>query len=144
MKIIVKEVGKPMQIVDASCVYRNEPGKLYVSNGSIDYVDIVPHELSMLVDGEGHLTGLPTNFYLAFKNQYFPVQKIVGTVVFARYQWENPWGKEIWDYQLQDITDADIAIVKNILDDAAQKRLAKMYIRLGMDKKPPFVTTLLD
>ena len=117
MKVIVKKAGKPAEIVDIDCKYRNELRKLISDEDIIpEYVEIVPQQLGMVVDEDGLPKSLPFNFYLATNNPYFPVQEIVGTVVFFRYKWENPFEKEIYDFEVLDVTEKDIELVEDIVD----------------------------
>lgn len=131
MKVIVKQAGKPAEITEVDFKYRNEVGKL-ISDDKItnEYVHIKVNELAMVVDEDGLAKRLPLNFFLETTNPYYPVQAIVGTVVFCRYQYENPFEKEIWDYELRDVDEDDVAAVNKILDGATQMKLRKEYARI--------------
>lgn len=131
MKVIVKRAGEPAEIVEVDCKYRNEVARL-ISDDKItnEYVHIKVNELAMVVDEDGIAKQLPLNFFLETTNPYYPVQAIVGTVVFCRYQWENPWEKELWDYELRDITEDDVATVNKLFSVDRQMRLRKEYARI--------------
>lgn len=124
MKVIVKEPGNTPKIVDISAKYRNEAGKL-ISDDRItnEYVHIKVNELAMIVDEEGLVKRLPLNFFMECNSAVYPVQPIVGTVVFCRYKWENPYYKELWDYELMDVTDDDLILVNQMLAPDVQSTL---------------------
>lgn len=131
MKVIVKQVGKPAEIMEVDYKYRNEVGKLIDEGITNEYVHIVQNELAMVVDEDGLPKELPFNFLLSTNSPHYPIQAIVGTVVFCRYQWENPWEKEIYDYELMDVTEQDIERVNELLSVPLQTELGKEFMRLN-------------
>jgi len=132
MRVLVKKVGKPAEVVEVDFKYRGECAKL-ISEDKItsEYVHIIPNELAMIVDEDGLPKQLPLNFFMAMDNPIYPIQAIVGNVVFARYKWENPWEKELWDFELEDITDEDISIVERFFDESKQRRLGVRFLGYG-------------
>lgn len=132
MKVIVKQVGEPAKIVEVDYKYRNECGRL-ISTEEItnEYVGIVDRELSMVVDEDGLCKELPHNFLMEMNNPMYPLQSIVGTVVFFHYKWENPWEKDLWDFELMDVTDSDLTIVEKLTGRAKQIELEVRYARNG-------------
>lgn len=129
MKVIVKRPNKPIEIVDIDCKYRNEVSKLIGDNIINEYVHIKTNELTLVVDELGMVKELPLNFMLETTSLHYPIQMIVGTAVFCRYQYENPWEKEIWDYELMDITEEDIQIVNKILENRNQLFLTQEFMK---------------
>ena len=127
MKVIVKEPGKRMEVVDVDAKYRCDVSSLIEEGITREYVHIKPNELDMMVDEDGLMKQLPLNFFLDFDSVAFPIQAIVGTVVFCRYKWENPWEKEIYDFELQDVTEADIETVRKLLDTELQFSLQMRF-----------------
>ena len=101
MKVIVKEPGRMAKVVDVDARYRCDVSGLIEKGITREYVHIKPNELDMMVDEDGLMKQLPLNFFLECSSPFFPVQAIVGTVVFCRYKWENPWEKEILDPERQ-------------------------------------------
>lgn len=83
MKVIVKEVGKKLVVRDIDCKYRNECGDLIEKNITKEYVTIKDKELYMVVDEDGINKNLSLNFLISTNNPFYPVQIIVGDVVFA-------------------------------------------------------------
>ena len=84
MKAIKKEVNNPCEVIDIDCRYVCDVIKAVPELG---YIERVPMEnnILLLADEEGHIKGLPHNFFLSFPNsKHFPVQDIIGTVVFIK------------------------------------------------------------
>ena len=61
----------------------------------------------------------------------FPIQKAVGTVVFVRHKYENPWLKEIYDFEVDNLTDKDIEYIHKMLDADYQKKLLNAFSDYG-------------
>ena len=84
MKAIKKEVNNPCEVIDIDCRYVCDVIKAVPELG---YIERVPMEnnILLLADEEGHIKGSPHNFFLSFPNsKHFPVQDIIGTVVFIK------------------------------------------------------------
>ena len=132
MKVIVKKVGNSPEIVDVDFRYRGECAALLDGDGiTAEYVTVIDRELSMMVDEEGLIKGLPLNFFVEMNNPFYPVQAIVGTVVFCRFRWENPWEKELWDFELLDVTEGDLQVVEQMLNREDQVALKARYLSIG-------------
>lgn len=113
MKILVKEPQKKPVIIDFEGKYRTDVEKLIGDgNCTMEFVHIVRNEVDMIVDEDGLPKELPFNFFI---NHMYPIQAIVGTVVFCRYQWENSDEKEIYDYELRDLTEQDIEYILTLI-----------------------------
>jgi len=131
MLIGVKEVGKPLQFVQTEEKYRSDCCKkhigLDIDNDRCDFVGLSQDGLFLAVDEEGLLKNSPTNFYLEMQNPQYPIQKMVGTGVFVRIKPVNIYEEEIWDYEVTDLTQADMAFILTLLNDRYQNELSKNF-----------------
>lgn len=132
MKVIVKEVGKKLVVRDIDCKYRNECGDLIEKNITKEYVTIKDKELYMVVDEDGINKNLSLNFLISTNNPFYPVQIIVGDVVFCRIKWENPLEKELYDFEVANITEEDLKEVAELLDVKYQRELATKYFEINL------------
>lgn len=132
MKIMVKEVGKPLAIVDCDERYFTDCVQKYIGKTRVEKVYLNGADFIMGVDENGYMKNLPVNFYLKTKSVTYPIQGIAGTVVFVRCKPCNFCEEEIRDLEVSDITDEDIRIVKNYLDEDYQDWCR---IEGGMNKK---------
>ena len=109
MKIMVKEVGKPLAVVDTKEKYFGDCVRSYLGKDiTVERVYLDGMEFMMGVDEDGLVKQLPLNFLMSMQNPIYPVQYIVGTVVFARCKPCNPYEEEIWDFEVTDVTEEDI------------------------------------
>lgn len=133
MKIAVKEVGRKLQIIECNEKYRINGVRQFT--GKENNVDIVRLSndgcLTLGVNGEGLWNKLPTNFLLEMMNPIYPIQKIVGTVVFTRVKHVNPYAEDVGDFELVDLTDCDIQLIQHILDEDKQKELQQHFDDYG-------------
>lgn len=119
MKIGIKRPTKPLEIIETTQKYRGELMPLIIKGDSV-FNRMEPIYLSedkllmMLADEAGHPKGLPHNFMLETTNPYFPIQEIVGSVLFIRIKQPN-YSEELWDYEVDTLTEQDIKIIKSIL-----------------------------
>lgn len=124
MKVIVKEVGKPLAVVDTKEKYFGDCVRNYLGKDiTVERVYLDGMEFIMGVDEDGLMKQLPLNFLMSMPNPIFPVQYIVGTVVFARCKPCNPHEEEIWDFEVTDVTDEDIKLIEGYLSDIRQSSL---------------------
>lgn len=141
MRIAIKEVGKELQIVETSQIYRTDCVKEFI--GAANYPEFVRLNdnatLNLGVHECGLMLNLPVNFYLACNNPFFPVQTMVGTAVFVRTKWVNVLEEEIWDYEVEDLTDEDILIINDLLDKSTQLMLEDQYRQLNQRTPIGFV-----
>lgn len=133
MKILVKEVGKDIQIIDTQEKYRGACVKKYT--GKEYGAEFVPLNkegtLCIGVNEDGLPLDLPTNFLLRMNSPYWPIQKMVGTVVFIRTKYVNPWKEEIWDFEVEDLTEEDMELIEKILSSEYQDILNKCFDDYG-------------
>ena len=132
MKIAIKKVGIDLEIIESNKKYRTETVKEHI--GEEYYPEFVylnrSGTLSLGVNEDGLRLELPTNFLLSVDSPYWPIQKMVGTVVFIRTKPIEGSG-EIYDYEIDDLTDKDIETIKHILNKEQQEDLQKQFIDYG-------------
>lgn len=133
MKVMVKKVGCPLEVVETNEQYfgdcvkgilgeRITVQRVYMGGEN-------PFEFIMGVDEDGLPKQLPLNFLMEMNNPHYPVQLIVGTVVFVRCKPCNPYEEEIWDYEVADVTDSDKEKVEKWLDREYQSRLMVAFAK---------------
>lgn len=128
VRIAVKEVNKPLEIIEADAKYRSDVLEKYIvkSFGGFDYLKL--DELLWIgVNDDGHALNLPCNFFVLTPfNPYFPIQPLLGTAVFFRTLPYEPF-VDNWDIQLGSLTDSDIESINNILRRAYQEESIKLF-----------------
>lgn len=135
MKIMVKEVGKPLAVVDTKEKYFGDCVRSYLGKDiTVERVYLDGMEFMMGVDEDGLAKQLPLNFLMSMQNLIYPVQYIVGTVVFARCKPCNPYEEEIWDFEVTDVTEEDIKRIEGYLNDYYQSALRLAVQKAMYDK----------
>lgn len=135
MKIMVKEVGKPLAVVDTKEKYFGDCVRSYLGKDiTVERVYLDGMEFMMGVDEDGLFKQLPLNFLMSMQNPIYPVQYIVGTVVFARCKPCNPYEEEIWDFEVTDVTEEDIKRIEGYLNDYYQSALRLAVQKAMYDK----------
>lgn len=133
MKVMVKKVGYPLEVVETNEKYFGDCVRSFLGeNITVERVYMGgenPFEFIMGVDEDGLPKQLPLNFLMEMNNPHYPVQLIVGTVVFVRCKPCNPYEEEIWDYEVADITDSDKEKVEKWLDREYQSRLMVAFAK---------------
>lgn len=133
MKVMVKKVGCPLEVVETNEKYFGDCVRSFLGeNITVERVYMGgenPFEFIMGVDEDGLPKQLPLNFLMEMNNPHYPVQLIVGTVVFVRCKPCNPYEEEIWDYEVADITDSDKERVEKWLDREYQSRLMVAFAK---------------
>lgn len=131
VKVLVVKPQANVLEVEAECVYRGDCGKLINPNENVAIEMVWVNEertLALLVDEDGLPKQLPINFFVEISsNPFHPVQAIVGTVLFVRFKKVDPCAEEIWDYELEDITEADKSTVKKLLNPELLDTLFRRY-----------------
>lgn len=124
MRIAIKEVGKDLKIIDDSTVYRSECVCKHIKTDKAEFVRLgdIKGLFTLAVDENGLPKDLPTNFLIETNSEYWPIQKMVGTVVFTRIKEVDYYG-EIYDYEVDDLTDEDIEYINRMIGAAEQERL---------------------
>lgn len=135
MKVMVKEVGKPLAVVDTKEKYFGDCVRSYLGKDiTVERVYLDGTEFMMGVDEDGLMKQLPLNFLMSMQNPIYPVQYIVGTVVFARCKPCNPYEEEIWDFEVTDVTEEDIKRIEGYLNDYYQSAL-RLAVQKAMHDK---------
>lgn len=150
-KVAVKHPGKPMEIIEIESKYRTDvkPFIAQDDNTILQFVIMKRTEnriFCFACDEEGLIKNLPLNFEMLTQsgNTSF-LSRVVGTVVFLVYELEDVYNKEIYDFEIRDITDEDIALAEYVLSDKTQQKarnLAKMDPHIH--DKPEFVFRPID
>ena len=128
MKAILIEDGKP-KIVEGTDKYLIDFSKRFLgSDITIERVYLSSNRtLVMCVDEDGLSKELPLNFFMEMDNPFYPIQAIVGKVIIVRVD-ELDYSKgEIWDYEVTDVTDEDIAKIDRLLDEDYLVELALKF-----------------
>ena len=132
---MVKEVGKPLAVVDTKEKYFGDCVRSYLGKDiTVERVYLDGTEFMMGVDEDGLMKQLPLNFLMSMQNPIYPVQYIVGTVVFARCKPCNPYEEEIWDFEVTDVTEEDIKRIEGYLNDYYQSALRLAVQKAMYDK----------
>lgn len=122
-KIMVKEPGRKARIINFDGKYRDEVRKFIGKDATLESVGIKRESescLEMMVDEDGKIIGLEPNFFLPLRG--WGVDTIVGPVVFLRRN--NPsFEEEIWDFELEDLTEKDIALLQYVLSTEGQGKI---------------------
>lgn len=127
--VIVKRPDEEMEIIEFDGRYRCDLKTLICDeeNTILDYVMLGRSGdrcFAMACDQDGIFKSLPPNFNLITQSgRHRFLSNIVGTVVFFCYQWEDVWEKEIWDFELLDLDQAQINNVEKILSEPYQEEL---------------------
>lgn len=129
MKILVKKVDSPLEVAETDKKYFGDCARSFIGEGeTIERVYLDGFQFIMGVNENGLPQQLPINFLMEFDNPAFPIQTIVGDVIFVRCQPCNPFEEEIWDFEVTDVTDEDLKRIERMLDPREQYRLMRMYL----------------
>lgn len=126
MRIAVKEVGQKLKVVETKEKYRSDAVKEFLGkNFYATYVKIEPDDtFSYAVIEDGLLRKLPFNFFSEINNTFSAIQPMVGPAVFVRTKKRE---ENEDDYEVTDLTDADILFIQELLDDDNQNELKECY-----------------
>lgn len=120
------------EIVESDLKYRSAFCKPYIKDAeTIQYVALNEERtLFLAVDEDGLLKQLPLNFFMEVVNPSLGMSRvdvIVGTAVFLKIKKVNAFIQEVYDYEVTDLTDDDIAVINRLLDTQNQIRLFHDY-----------------
>lgn len=120
----VKRPGENLEVMTLNGFYRSDVKPLVEENSdhlTLDYVMIHQNGnrcLCMACDQDGCFKTLEHNFDMITKSgSHKFLSHIKGNAVFLCYQWE----KEIYDFELLDMTDEELEIVRHIVSPEYQK-----------------------
>ena len=131
IKIAIKEVSKPLQIIETEYVFPSDFYKAHIPTSYPEYIKLNSDgTLTMGVDEDGRLKSLPCNFFMSINNPFHPIQSIVGTTVFVRTLPITSCA-EAWDYEVTDLTDADIKFINTLLSETHQTKLIAALLDKG-------------
>lgn len=130
MKMILKRVGEPPQIVKTDKKYQTEAVREFLPDADIQERVYLESGMTftMVVDEDGLAKELPLNFLMEMANTAYPVQLIAGDVVFVRTKYANAYNEGLWDYEVEDVTAADVEKVKGFLDSSLQEKLIRKFV----------------
>ena len=131
MKILIKRVDEPLEIIDSKEKYLGDAARVVLGDDITQERVRFSENLTMVCDEDGLLKELPPNFLASMSNPFYPVQVIVGDVVFVRTKPLNAWEGEIWDLEVEDVTDADVQMINDLLSKDTQVDLITKYLRVG-------------
>lgn len=122
--MILKRVGEPPRIVETDKKYRTEAVREFLPDADTQERVYLESGMTftMVVDEDGLNKELPLNFLMEMASTAYPVQLIVGDVVFVRTKYANAY-EELWDYEVEDVTAADVEKVNGYLDGSLQEEL---------------------
>lgn len=130
MKALLRKTDGSMNYVECDEKYLLDYSKKFLGKDtSIEYV-FMNDDLTfvMTVDEDGHLKELPFNFFISTTSPFYPVQIIVGDVLFFRIK-KHKYGEE--DYEVEDITNEETELLDEILSPEMQKKLYIAYKNQG-------------
>lgn len=135
MKVLRKCVGKPLEVVETKEKWFMSCAKSFFDEDVFtERVYIQGYQFILVVDEGGLRKQLPVNFLMKFNNPYYPVQAIVGDVVFIRNK-PVDYDGEIDDWEVVDVTEQDIEVIKGLLHPANQDLLCNEFERMyAVDK----------
>lgn len=126
MKMIIKKVGCDPQLIETDKKYRCDT-KDMIGADILETVKITDDGLfQMWVDEDGLPRQRDLNFLMAMNNPMYPIQMIVGDVMFVRIK-KPDYSKELWDYEIDDIRAEDMKKMYELLGKQYQYELYLKY-----------------
>lgn len=128
--IAIKRPNEALELTHIDGEYRCDVRKVYDKDPEdytyLQYVTIREsgdRVLALAVDEDGLGKNLPSNFHMLLRsgNHSF-YDTIVGTAVFLAYRWEDPYEKEIYDFELLDLNKEDIQAINHLLSTQTQQK----------------------
>ena len=133
MKIAIKKVGETLEIIETKEIYRTNAVRPYVMKDDFKSCEFVTlnseRTLFLGVNEDGLRIDLPTNFLIETTNPYFPIQKMVGDVVFVKTKPLE--GYDPYDWEVIDLTSDDIKCISRLLDEDLQNELENKFEDYG-------------
>lgn len=129
-RIIVKRPMQSAELVETEIKYRCNL-KEYISNDRRVLLEHIPvltnNGLYAVVDEEGIPKNLDNNMFVSVPSNVHPVQLLFGNVVFCRLSFNV---NDDYDYQVEDLTDDDIATVSTLTLIIVQRYLSSQFKKL--------------
>lgn len=134
-KIAVKRIGLPISYENTSLKYRCDIKEVIGCEHIPEMVEIA-NGLFLLADEEGRMKKLKHNFFAFMCRHATQFQTIIGDVVFARFK-PVDYLKEIYDYELDDLTESDVKYINALLEKDIQNLLKEQFIKRYKDVDNP-------
>lgn len=118
MKVLLKRVGKDLEIIETDKKYVNEVLKEllgpYVRQGKV----LITDNFKLYYDELSYINNGKINFYIKTNNPYESMEEIKGDIVFIENRPVNYWLEEIWDYEVIDVSETNIKMANDILNES--------------------------
>lgn len=134
-KIAIKNIGSPVSFENTSLKYRCDLKKVIGCENIPEMVEI-SNGLFLLADEEGRMKNLKHNFFAFMPHHSTQFQTITGNAVFARFKPVNGL-TEIYDYELDDLTQQDVDFINCLLVEELQNILKERFIKRYKDVDNP-------
>ena len=124
--IVIKRVNESKEVLNIEKRYVGDLKEYVNADFYPESVELSSKGLFCCVDEDGYPKNLDFNIFIPTLNPNYPIQRLVGNVVFYRLKPVNYSG-EIYDYEIGDLTEKDYEIINKILSENEQKRYEKMF-----------------
>lgn len=134
MRVVFKEPGKPAEIRETNEKYMCDCGSSFIPNGDIRRFGMFDN-VYFLYDDEACYKNVNNCFFLCDVRLAHPIQEIRGNVVFCRLKPANVFEEEIWDYEIDEMTDEDIEKAFAILSIDSLEEVEKWIMKTTAELK---------
>ena len=124
--IVIKRVNASKEVLNIEKRYVGDLKEYLNADFYPESVELSSKGLFCCVDEDGYPKNLDFNIFIPTLSPNFPIQRLVGNVVFYRLKPVNYSG-EIYDYEIGELTEKDLEIINKILSEDEQKRYNKMF-----------------
>lgn len=124
--IVIKKVKENKEVISTDKRYVGDLKEYLNADFYPESVELSSKGLFCCVDEDGYPKNLDFNIFIPTLSPDFPIQRLVGNVVFYRVKPVNYSG-EIYDYEIGELTEKDLEIINKILSEDEQKRYNKMF-----------------
>lgn len=124
--ILIKKVKENKEVISTDKRYVGDLKEYLNADFYPESVELSSKGLFCCVDEDGYPKNLDFNIFIPTLSPDFPIQRLVGNVVFYRVKPVNYSG-EIYDYEIGELTEKDLEIINKILSEDEQKRYNKMF-----------------
>lgn len=126
MKIIVKKPNEKAKVISTDITYVGDLKKLIDCKFYPESVGIVTTGVICAVDEDGYPNKKEFNAFIPTLSLNFPIQRMVGTMVFYRRKPVDYIG-EIYDYEVDSLKDRDIEYITQLLSNDSQKKYKEIF-----------------
>lgn len=124
--IVIKRVNESKEVISTDKRYVGDLKEYLNVDFYPEFVQLSSSGLYCCVDEDGYPKNLDFNIFIPTLNPNYPIQRLVGNVVFYRLKPVNYDG-EIYDYEIDNLTEKDLEIINQILDEDEQNKYSKMF-----------------